>query len=189
MKSLFLRNKWVMLSFVVIVATAVILLFMGRVPICECGTVKLWHGVTQSSENSQHFSDWYTFSHIIHGFVFFWVLRLVLKKYSWKVWFFWAVVIESAWEILENTPLVINLYREGTISLDYYGDSVLNSVMDIVAMVFGFWMAKKLPVWLVIVLMVLMEVIVGYIIRDNLTLNVLMLLYPFEEVRNWQLGG
>jgi hypothetical protein len=172
----------------IVAATAATLLAMGRVPICTCGSVKLWYGVVDSAENSQHIADWYTPSHIVHGLLFYGALHWLMRRQGLPARAIVATLVEAAWEIVENTPQVIGRYRDATIALGYTGDSVLNSVSDIGAMLVGFAIAARLPVWASVALVLALELAALLAIRDNLTLNVLMLLWPLDAVRNWQAG-
>jgi hypothetical protein len=172
-----------------VAATAALLAVMGRPPICTCGSVDLWVGQVNSSRTSQMLSDWYSPSHIVHGFLFYAPLALVARKWPVKRRFLAALTIEAAWEVVENTPMIINRYREATAALGYTGDSVLNSVSDLAMMGLGFLLARKLPVWASISIVLVLELIPLLVIRDNLTLNVWMLLAPNESLKVWQTGA
>jgi hypothetical protein len=171
---------------VILALQALMLWTMGRKWICACGYVKLWHGVVHSSENSQHLLDLYSFTHLIHGFVLYFLLWLILPRAPIALRLVLAVLIEGAWELLENSDLIINRYRAGTASFDYFGDSIVNSIGDNVTMMVGFTLALLLPVWSVVALAVIFEIALAVLIRDNFTLNLLMIVHPIEAIKAWQ---
>ncbi len=179
-------RRWLLAAMTLFVLQLVVLYAMGRIPICECGYMKLWEGGVNSSGNSQHLSDWYTPSHIIHGFLFYGLAWLLFRGAPLSARLSFAILVEAAWEVLENTPMVIDRYRTTTMALGYSGDSILNSAMDTVFMALGFLVAARLPIWLTIAIALFFELLTGWVIRDNLTLNVLMLLWPVDAVREWQ---
>ncbi|MBP7242702.1 DUF2585 family protein [Amaricoccus sp.] len=181
--------RWLLIAAALVAAQAVALRLMGQPWICDCGVVKLW-GAAGTSDNSQHLADWYTLSHVVHGFLFWGALWLALpRRIGFAPRLAVAVAVEAAWELFENTDFVINRYREATISLDYFGDSVINSVSDTLFMGLGFLLASRLP-WKASVAVVLaLELVAAVAIRDNLTLNILMLIAPSEAVKAWQAGG
>jgi hypothetical protein len=186
-----MKSAWIpyLLAGLIVLGSAAYLLAIGREPICTCGYVRLWHGETMSAENSQHISDWYTPSHVIHGILFYALIWLVARRLSIGWRFAIATAIEAAWEIVENSDAIIERYRAVTISLDYYGDSVLNATSDILAMWAGFWLARVLPVWASVALVIGFELLTTIMIRDGLALNILMLIWPLEAVREWQSAG
>ena len=178
-----------LLALGLVATAAAILLWMGRPPICSCGEVKLWTGAIHSADNSQHVADWYTPSHVIHGFLFYGLGWLFLRRNPPGDRLLAAVLIEAGWELLENSQWIIDRYRQATMALGYNGDSVLNSVCDIGWMVLGFAVARRLPVKAVVAIAIAFELLTLAVVRDNLTLNVLMLLAPIDAVRDWQAGA
>src|SRR5215510_4279175 len=173
----------------IIALQASALVAMGHPLICTCGEVKLWHGIVFSAENSQHLTDWYTFSHIIHGFGFYLLLWLIAPRLPFGVRLVIAIGLEASWEIIENTPMVMERYRQSALAEGYFGDSVVNSLSDTLAATTGFLLARLLPVWLSAVLLIAMELFVAAMIRDNLTLNIIQLIHPSAAISKWQTGG
>ena len=170
----------------VLAVAALVLSSLGRPAICACGTIELWGRV--GPEQSQMFADWYAPSHIVHGFLFYALLHFTARRWPVERRFLAALIVEAAWEALENTPLIIDRYREATIALGYSGDSVLNSLSDIMMMALGFWAARRFPLWVSVVVVLLLELVPLIAIRDNLSLNILMLVAPSDAVRTWQAG-
>lgn len=177
------------IALALVVVQAIVLYLFGQPPICTCGTVKLWEGVVLGPGNSQHLSDWYSFSHIVHGFIFYALLSLVMPRVPVRTRVLVALGIEIAWEVLENTPMVIQHYREQALAQGYTGDSVINSVSDTLMMAAGFVMAWKFPWWVTAMIAVVLELFVLYMIRDNLTLNIINLIHPFQAISDWQAAG
>ena len=161
---------------------------MGRHPICTCGAVDLWVGARDSPKTSQMLSDWYSLSHIVHGLLFYGALWLLARRWPVERRFIAALLVEAAWEVTENTPMVIDRYRATTAALGYSGDSVINSVSDMLMMAAGFVAARRLPVWGSVGLLVVLELVPLLVIRDNLALNILNLIAPNAAIAAWQAG-
>jgi hypothetical protein len=181
------RRSW-LLAFAILAAATAILLAMGRNPICTCGTVDLWVGTRDSPKTSQMLADWYSLSHIVHGLLFYAGLWLIARRWPVERRFLLALLIEASWEVIENTPMVIDRYRATTAAIGYTGDSVINSLSDILMMALGFLLARKLPLWAAIGLLLVLEIVPLFVIRDNLTLNVIALIAPSHAIQAWQAG-
>ena len=173
----------------VLIGTVVLLRSQGRLWLCSCDYLLLWSGDPWSSDNSQHLLDPYSFTHLLHGFLLCGLLALALPRLSvaWRLSL--AVSIEAAWELIENSELVIRRYREETAALGYHGDTIVNSIGDILVCGLGFLLAQRLGVRRTFAVFVLTEVALAVSIRDNLTLNVVMLIYPIEAIKEWQAAG
>jgi len=185
-----LRPQLLVASILAIVAVQLLALhLMGHPWICACGDVRLWYGNPSGAETSQHLSDWYTFSHVLHGFLFYGLLRLIAPRTPVLLRLTLAVGLEAAWEIAENTPMIIDRYRQQALAQGYFGDSLINSLSDTLAMVSGFIAARFLPVRASVAIVVAVELFLLVMIRDNLTLNILQLIAPNEDISRWQSGG
>jgi hypothetical protein len=188
--ALIVRNRRVLAAAAAIsVTVAAVELWMGRLPFGPDGRIGLWEGDIWSSEQSQRFADLYTFSHTIHGMLFYAILWLVAPRTSVRARFIAAIMMEGAWEVLENSPIIINRYREATIALGYVGDSVFNSVSDIFFAALGFVFAWRARVWVTVAVILAMELGTLALMRDNLALNIIMLVHPIDAIRDWQMAG
>lgn len=172
-----------------IVGMVIALYWQGRVWWCKVGDLSPWSSDIWSTHNSQHFFDPYTFTHILHGVLYFWIINLIFKELPLRWKFFLVILVECLWELLENSNFVIERYRAATISLDYFGDSILNSLSDVLSCAFGAFLAYKLKFWRSLIYFAATEILLLFLIRDNLTLNIIMLIYPIEAIKHWQMGA
>jgi hypothetical protein len=178
----------ILLAALLVTASALLLLAMGRPAICNCGMIELWVNEGDSPKTSQMLADWYSPSHVIHGLLFYGFLWLAARRWPVERRFLVALMLETGWEILENSDWAINRYREATIAIGYTGDSIVNTMSDIAMMALGFWLARRLPLWLAGALVIALELAALAAVRDNLTLNVWMFLLPNDTIRAWQAG-
>jgi len=184
------RYRWVLAAaLAVCTAAAAIELSMGRLPFGPDGRIGLWEGNIWSSEQSQRFADPYTVTHTVHGMLFYAILWLLARRAPARKRFVGALLMEGAWEVLENSPIIINRYREATIALGYVGDSVFNSLSDIVFAALGFLFAWRVRPWVTVAVILAMEVGTALWVRDNLTLNIVMLIHPIDAIKDWQMAG
>ncbi|MCB1025407.1 MAG: DUF2585 family protein [Acidobacteria bacterium] len=184
------RLPWIFM-FSAILLMMIALAAQGRIWWCKWDTpLYIWSSDVWSKHNSQHFFDPYFFTHILHGFLFFWLARLIFRR---RIAFAWmllvAVVGESLWEVLENSSYVITLYRANTASLEYTGDSIANSIGDVTACIVGFLIAYKLRVWRSIIVFLIVEIVLVLTIKDSLLINIIMLIHPIEAIKVWQTSG
>lgn len=172
----------------VLLLLALLLSAEGRMLLCACGEFRLWSGDVCSSTNSQQFLDPYSFTHVLHGFVLFWLITLLLRRRLAPRWqFVLAVASEATWEIFENTPFVINRYRAETAALGYQGDTIVNSFGDLTCAVIGFLIARQLGWRWTLVAFIAVEVVLTIWIHDSLILQLLMLVHPVEAIKLWQI--
>ncbi|MBC7900220.1 MAG: DUF2585 family protein [Saprospiraceae bacterium] len=183
-------NHWPLtLNFAVVAAMVLVLYFQGRVWWCKFGDYAIYvNEAWNSSHTSQHLFDPYSFTHVLHGVLFFWLSGLIFSRLSIQWKFFIATFVEAAWEVFENTNFIIGKYRENTASLDYFGDSIANSFGDLAACVIGFLVAYKLGWWRSLIFFILVEIFLLFWIRDSLVVNIVMLVYPLDSIKHWQMN-
>lgn len=182
------RFSLIMVMVAILALQALALYGLGRSVICPCG-LKVWDSVLHGPENSQHLLDWYSISHLTYGFLFYFICRLLQKKIPipWRALFLLAIAISAGWEIFENTYYAIERYQQNTISTQYHGDSIINSLMDTASMALGFFLASHLPAVMVVAIALGLEILMVTTIRDSLLLNTIMFAHPFKAVLHWQL--
>lgn len=183
------NRKGTLIALALVLAQASTLAWFGRPWICACGEVWLWVGRVASPQNSQMLADWYTFSHLLHGFLFYGAMRVAAPRVPLAYAFAMAVGVEAAWEILENSTIIIERYRQNALAQGYVGDSILNSVSDTLAMALGFGIASRLRAWQTLALFIATELALAWFIRDGLILNVIQLVWPSAAISAWQSGG
>ena len=190
MYSAWMKRHWAALTVAAITAVMVLVVRLeGRVWFCECRTLLFWIADAYSEHTSQHLLDPYSLTHLQHGLIFYWLLAWLAPRASWQTRLVAATAIEASWEIVENSAFVINRYREATAALGYTGDSVINSLGDLLSCAVGFAIAGKIGWRWTLALFVGIEAGLVLWIRDSLLLNVLMLFYPVEAIKNWQTNG
>jgi Protein of unknown function (DUF2585) len=181
--------RYAVLTIIILALQTLSLHCMGRVAICTCGYVKLWEGNVAGPGTSQHLTDWYTFSHLLHGFWLYFLLWLICRRLPIGARFVLAVLLEASWEIFENTDFIIQRYRADTISLNYYGDSIVNSIGDTLTAALGFAPAAWLSPAVTILVAITIEAGLAFAIHDNLALNILMLIHEVPWIKAWQATG
>ena len=182
-------NRYAMATYLMmVVAVVVILQMQGRVWWCEAGDMVPWSWNIWSTHNSQHIIDPYSFTHVLHGVIEFWLIGFVFRRMPivWRLAL--AIFIESSWEVAENSTMVIERYRAATISLDYFGDSIIKSIADIACCATGFVIAYKLKFWRSLLLFLTTEALLIVFIKDSLVINIIMLLFPIDAIKNWQMS-
>lgn len=184
-----MRLLWIIVGVLgILLAHAALLSYMGQPLACECGPALWYGGPALDPQNSQQFGDWYSLSHIIHGILFYALLTLLFPRMPVAVRILGAMAIEMSWELLENTDMVINYYRQQALAEGYSGDSILNSAGDVFFAGIGAVFASRSRVWMSIVLVIALELFALYMIRDNLTLNIVQFIHPIDALNAWQAG-
>jgi hypothetical protein len=189
-KGSFARKLWPLLALVALFgAGAALLRLEGRLWICSCGNVLIWVGQACSSNTSQHLFDPYSFTHLLHGFLFFWLIAWLVPRLKASRQLILAVAVEAAWEVLENTNFVIERYRTATAAIGYNGDTIVNSMGDMVCCIVGFMIARRLGFRRSLIAFLALELVLIIWIKDSLLLEILMLLVPIDVIRTWQMCG